>query len=323
MKNIFLFHGIDSYSVRQKIKLWQQEFIKKYGEEGVEILDKTNFNLNNFITNIEAVPFLSEKKLIIIKEFISTAKKEELEKIAKNLEKTPDFCVIVFQETGGVDKRLGIYKKIGKLGKIEEFTEKSPQEAMQWVLNKAKKHQLTISVPTANYLVNHCGNELWTLSNELEKLRLYANGQEITSTMIDTITIPSLSASIFKLTDKIAEKNSRQALQILKTLQESGEEVTKVFFMIVRHFRILIQIHDMLQKNEPRISIGKRLKQPPFVIQKSSIQSQNFDSQKLEKIYQNLLEIDHDFKTGKIRIIKEDNRAYCLAIEKLIINCCQ
>lgn len=322
-KTIYLFFGEDSYTGNEKLKLWKKEFIKKYGEDGVEVFSESKFDSNSFATNIEAVPFLSEKKLIIIKDFFAKAKKEDLEKLSKAIEKTPDFCILVFQESGSIDKRLGLYKKISKLGTVEEFKEKNPSEITSFILTKARREEIKISPLVANYISTHCGSDLWTISNEIKKLKLFAQDKEVTTTMVDQLTTPSLSASVFKLTDTITEKDSRKALQILKTLDENGEELTKIFFMIVRHFRILIQVHDMVQKNESRGTIQKRLKQHPFVIQKTSTQSKNFTSQRLEEIYGKLLEIDKNFKTGVVRIQQGDNRAYSLAIEKLIIDCCR
>ena len=93
--------------------------------------------------------------------------------------------------------------------------------------------------------------------------------------------------------------------------------------MIVRHFRILIQVHEMAGKNENQHSITQKLKQHPFVIQKTLQQSRNFTSEQLEEIYEKLLEIDVKFKTGIIKTYQQDDSEYKLAMEKLIIECCR
>ena len=78
--------------------------------------------------------------------------------------------------------------------------------------------------------------------------------------------------------------------------------------MIVRHFRILIQVHEMVNKGENSFSITKKLKQHPFVIQKTSAQSKNFNQKKLEEIYRNMLETDKNLKTGVIKYYGKDNK---------------
>ncbi len=322
-KSIFLFYGEDSFSSNEKLKLWKAEFIKKHGEDCLETIQGKTLKPQEFGTNIEALPFLSEKRLIIVRDFLATKKTDNQKQVAENLEKAADTSIIVFHENKAVDKRTSLYKKIAKIGNLNEFKSLNPNDISKWVLDRSKKEGINISFPNANYLAQNCGPDLWHVSSELEKLKLFTNGEEITKEIIDDVSIPSISASIFKLTDAIAQKNTKNSLKTFQSLEESGEDLIKVFFMIVRHFRILIQVHEMVNKGENSFSITKKLKQHPFVIQKTSEQSKNFNQKKLEEIYRNMLEIDKNLKTGVIKYYGKDNRQFILALEKLIINCCK
>ena len=164
---------------------------------------------------------------------------------------------------------------------------------------------------------------LWLVFAELDKLATYANGQEITQKMIDELVSPTLSSSIFKLTDALAIKNVKESLRIFRILIDIGEEVSMIFFMIVRHFRILIQIKEMLDKNENQNTMIKRLQLHPFVIQTAAKQAKNFTIPQIENIYKNLLNIDRKVKTGVIKGYAENSSEFQLAIEKLIIDCCK
>jgi len=320
MKSIFLLHGDDNFSSSQKLKAWRDGFVQKYNSEA-EIFEGKKLDLAQFETNIETYPFLSEKRLVIIKNFISDRSGEDGKRLSESLKRVPDFCILILHENGKADKRTSLYKKLLKESTVEEFKEKTPLEISRWAADRAKKKGLTLALTQANYFAEHCGTNLWQLENELDKLALHQG--PVTNEVIDNLTTPSLSASIFRVTDKVAEKNAKEALKTLKTLQDNGEDMIKILFMIVRHFRILIQIHDLVHNKESSSSIASKLKQAPFVIQKGIQQSRNFTHQSLKKIYGELLKIDTDFKTGKIKIIKQDNRELHLAIEKFIINCCQ
>jgi len=322
-KPVYLFFGEDRYSLNQKLKFWQDEFVKKYGENALEISYGESLDPADFATNLETIPFLSEKRLIIIKDFLDLAKAEKQKQVAAAIENTPDFCILIFHENEIPDKTNPIYKKIAKIGTLQEFKSLSPNEITKWITDKAKKENIKISFATANYLSQQCGPELWTISNELEKLTLFADNKEITREMIDNLCIASLSSSIFKLTDEVAQKNAKASLKTFAILKESGEELTRIFFMLARHFRILTQVQELVSKGERAPEITKKLKQHPFVIQKTSIQAKNFDQKKLIQIYEEMLEIDKKVKTGIIKSFKGDNREFELAIEKFIINCCK
>ncbi|MBI4231760.1 DNA polymerase III subunit delta [Candidatus Peregrinibacteria bacterium] len=322
-KSLYLFYGENTFASYKKLKFWKEEFIKKYDENSLEIIEGKNLDPAEFTTNIEAIPFLSEKRLMIVKDFLSQRKSEDQKRIAEHLDRTSEFCIILFYETEIPDKRSSLYKKIQKIGKIEEFRALSPNELSKWILDQAKERSIKINYANANYLGEHCGANLWTLENELGKLKSYALEKEISKEDIELNCTPSLSASIFKLTDSVAQKNKQNSLKIFQILDQSGEDLVKVFFMLVRHFRILIQVQELVSKGEPSASITKKLNQHPFVIQKSREQSKNFSSKKLEEIYAKLLEIDLKMKTGSIKTYAGDNKEFALAIEQLIIDCCQ
>lgn len=323
-KNVYLFYGEDTYSSLQKLNFWQSEFTKKYGgETNIEILEGKILNPVEFDTNIGAFPFLSEKKLIIIKNFLAEGKAEAQKKVAESIEKTPDFTFVIFYETEMPDKRTSLFQKINKTGTAEEFLPPSPGEVTRLIMDRAKKNSIKISPATALYLATYCSLNLWLVFTELEKLATYANNREITREMIDKIVSPTISSSIFKLTDTIATKNMKESLRVFRILIDSGEEVGMIFFMIVRHFRILIQIKEMLEKNESQGTMIRRLKQHPFVIQTMSKQAKNFTTARIENIYEKLLEIDKNVKTGITKSYAGNTSEFQLAIERLIINCCK
>lgn len=321
--NIFLFFGEDTYTSSQKLKFWQEEFTKKYGADALEIITGKNLDPAQFATNIETIPFFSEKRLIIVKDFIQEQDEEAHEKVAKNLENANELCIIVFYENETPNKTNILFKKVAKIGQIEEFPKPFPADITKWILTKSKQDSINIGPREAGYLEQYCEPNLWTISNELEKLKIYANGKPITKEMIEELCTPSLTSSIFKLTDAVAQKNVKDSLKTFAILKDSGEDLIRIFFMLARHFRILIQVKEMIEKRENQQSIIRRLKQHPFVIQKTSLQSKNFTQKRLEEIHEKLLVIDIKTKTGKIKSYRGDNKEFELEVEKLIIDCCK
>ena len=303
--------------------LWKKEFIKKYGEDSIETIYGKTLDSAEFSTNIEAIPFFSEKRMFIVNDFLDKGKTDDQKQVAENLAKLTDDCIILFHENKSPDKRTILFKRIAKIGKAEEFKGLSPLEISKWIRERAKKDDIKIDFKNSNYLSDHSGPSLWSISSELEKLKIYADGKEISKEMIDELCTQSLSSSIFKLTDAVAQKDTKQSLKTFEILNENGEDLMMIFFMLVRHFRILIQVHEMINKGENSFSITKKLRQHSFVIQKTSAQSKNFTMKDLEEIYKMLLDIDIKVKTGKIKSYAGNNKEFVLAIEKLIINCCK
>jgi len=324
-KNIYLFFGEDTYSAHKKMRFWRTEFEKKHGGDiNIETLEGKPLIANNFRSNIQSAPFLADKRLVIIKDFLSKGNKEEQKKIAGILEEDlPSSCVVLFIEYAMPDKRMALYKKINKVGYPEEFKALMGPELMKWIQKQAQKIGLVITPQIASYIGDQTGSNLWNLSNELEKLKTYGLENEITKDVIDNLIHPNLSTSIFKLTDYLAHRNAKGSIKTLDILLESGEDIMKIIFMIVRHFRILIQVKDLMDRKNSKSEIIGKIKEHPYTISTAMQQSPNFSLDTLRKIYEALLQIDIGIKTGKIRMSADDKKEILLALEKFVLNVCQ
>ncbi len=317
-------HGEDSFSIHEKIATWKKEFEKRYdGDTNITELNGEELTPSDILDAIAVLPFLSDKRLVLIKNFLSEQKADAQKKLAEKLTDVPDTTVLVFYELKKPDKRLSLFKHLNKIAKVYEFQPPQGTTLNQWIIDKTSKKGGKINIMAASYLAQHVGADLWKLSSEIDKLTAYAGEREIQAKDIDLLTRSSAETNIFKLTDQIGNKRTHEAIKTLHTLLDSGEELPYVFAMIVRQFRLLIEVKDLVRKGFQKQQIIDRLKQHPFVITNTLNQTRNFEADKLKETYTKLLEIDTKFKTGKIHYLSTDKRHYLLQIEKLIVESAQ
>ena len=323
-KNVYLFFGEDTYSSNLKLRTWKELFEKKHGGDiNIELLDGKTLARPEFESAVNSTPFLAEKRLVVVQDFLDKGDKDEQKKIADMLEEElPDFSIIVFIEDNMPDKRGALLKKINKIGHLEEFKHLIGPDLTRWIITKANEKDIMISPVIADYLGKTAGSDLWNLSNELDKLKAYSRTKPINEQAIDELIHPNLTTSIFKLTDYLAQKNRKGSISTMNMLIESGEEIIGILFMIVRHFRILLQVKDLKDRGDSKADIIDRLKLHPFVIMKMLEQSPNFSTEKLKTVYDSLLKIDTAIKTGKIKLLADDKKEVQLAMEKLIHSVC-
>jgi DNA polymerase-3 subunit delta len=321
-KNIYLFYGEDSYSVSQKYQHWRKEFEKKFSDMNVETFEGKTLSAQGFFNAADSMPFLSEKKLIIVHNFLSDGKENEQKKVAEKIEEIGDFCFIIFVENEKPDARTSLYKKLAKWGKVEEFTFLIGPKLIQWIQNETNKKGLNLGIKETQILAETVGPNLWQMKQEIEKLFLFSQSNTVDATTIEKLVTPNLSASVFKLTDYLGQKRTKESLKTFKDLVESGEDIIKIYFMMVRQFRLIIQISDCMSQKLDKNEIIRKLKEHPFVISNTMAQSRNFNATQLKTIYQNLLSIDSDLKKGKIKIAAGDNSEFQLALEKFMVKIC-
>lgn len=321
-KTVYLFCGEDSFSAYEKAQLWKAKFLEKYGDLNCLIFRGEELTAGDFQTALEAVPFLSEKKLVFISDFLHDGSADDQKAVAEMLDNVPDYAVVLFWEHYKPDARTALYKKLVKIGTLENFELKAGVSLNRWIQERFQKRGVRVGEAECRLLGELVGNNLWNVSNEIEKLLLFAAGRAVDSSMIEHVVSPNPSSSIFKLTDFLGEKKLREAMRTLETLIESGEETVGMFYMLVRHFRIMAQVQDLAARGMRAPEIAKMIKEHPFVVSKVYAQVRQFSPELLRKIYAELLAIDSGFKTGRIRITTGDESELVREMEVLVTKVC-
>ncbi|MBI4994323.1 DNA polymerase III subunit delta [Candidatus Peregrinibacteria bacterium] len=321
---IFLFHGEDTWSQKEKLKFWRAEFEKKHGGDiNISILDGKKISAQEIFQTCLSMPFLGEKRLVIVTDFLNKADEQEKAKMAELIEKIPDFCVLVFSETEEIDRRISLFKRMQKFGKVMEFSPFSGSKLLSWIEKTAERLGGKIEKEAVIYLAEFAAGDLYRLENEIAKLVGYAGDRPITKSDIDLLVNTQLSTSIFKLTDGIGQKNKKLSLNTLHQLIETGEELHMILHMIMRQFRIITSVKDLADQGLSRYAITERLHEHPFVISNTMSQARNFSLGQLKLAYELLIDMDTRLKSGGIKVLAGDNREFVLALDRLVLDLCK
>lgn len=327
-KTIFLFCGENTFLLAGEIKRWRNEFEKKYGGEmNITVLEeKESLTGNEIQTAMESAAFLADKRLVIVKNFLKNGEAEDQEKVAKFIEKIPESTIAVFFEEALPDRRTKLFRKLKEIAEIKEFSLLSEGQILAWIKKQALANNIRLSPGVEKTLLQQAGPDLWILDSELKKLSAFCKNRAVTPEDVKIMTRPNLSTSIFTLTDSISEKRTDGAIDLFHILMESGEEIRGVFAMLIRHFRILLLLADLIAHGTKKTDLFREMKKydakfHPYAISQAIKQVQNFSLEKLKKIYEKLAEIDLQMKIGEIKEETGDKREIFLAIEKFIIEC--
>jgi len=300
---IIFLYGEDNYSSHEKLHTLKKKFIEKNGDLNLSVFEGAKMtSLNEFKTAVETLPFLGNKKMIIVINLLSQNKKL-LDTMAEYLEKIPDNVFAVFYEDGSsFDRRKKLFKRLSKEKHSQEFKTLQGYLLNKWITKKVKEKNGKITSQAVNELASSVNGNLWQLENDISKMTLYKKGTDkaITATDVKKFVKSAIQSNIFKMIDYIGQKNTKEACQELAFLKESGENEIYILTMMVYQFRNLIQARDVLNQGGNSYDLRSRAKIHPFVAKKSMKQAQNFTLKELKKIYNHLLKIDLGIKTGKL-----------------------
>ncbi|MCF7830946.1 DNA polymerase III subunit delta [Candidatus Gracilibacteria bacterium] len=322
IKNLILITGEDDYRLRERVRFYKKAFKDKYNEGEVEILERKQELMD--LENTTFTPNLfGGRRLILLDEFWTAEKFEQAQK-KEFFAKLPDFTdsstIIVIEPS--LDKRTKFSKFLLENAKVESFTPLDEVSLLEWIRKFAAEHNSKISHTCSQILLKRCGENLWNLSREIQKLSSFGTG-EITEKDIMELTIPNPQAVIWDFLESLSKKSVQKSLKGFTDLIQSGVSPHEIFPMVQREIRIHAQIRDGQERNLTPPQIAQESKLHPFVVQKTFPLTKQFSQEKIKQMYDQLFEIDKRLKTGKISVSTDDVSEFELAIEKFILDVCQ
>ena len=267
------------------------EEYKKRHQSGLNFI-KLDFNEKEFSDlkqTIETVSMFDEKKLVVLEGVFQQSAyfQEELLNYLKKrkIDSDKDSIVIFWAEK--IDEKNKLFQFLRKKAKIQEFKLLQPSKLKEWVKKHIKEQGGSIENQAIEKLIDCIGNDLWRMSNELDKL--IAFDKKVKKENVEKLVKSKIDTNIFETIDALGQKNKKQALKLIHGHLKKGESEMYLLDRFVYQFRNLIKVKS-----------GGKLDMHPFVVKKTSQQAKNFSFEELKKIYQKLLEIDLGIKTGKI-----------------------
>lgn len=291
---IVFLYGKDSYGIDQKIR----EITKGYEAKNPSGLNLIKLNLaeskpEEFFDSVKSGSLIPEKKLIIVKNIFKPDSKKILDFLeSQNLNKRDDVILIVVNFNDSEKGELFEYL-IKKPNQAQNFKPLKPYEIKSWAKQFSNLLGIDLTGEAIDFLVLNCGSDLWRLDGEMRKLADFKITGVISKGQVEELAIPNVSYNVFGLTDALAGRNKKRALEALYAALESGEKPTELLGLLAWQVRNLLRF-----KSNPDKSSD--LKLHPFVLEKTRQSAKFFSVEELKTILSKIGDLDLAFKTGSL-----------------------
>ncbi len=262
------------------------------------------------------MPFLADRRLIIVENaraFLSKMAKDRAQTCLEFFGNLPETTALVMVVDDQQSKKRGErYWEHGKtyawltdwmrarndLALLIDCALPDEEDMPSWIIRKAKELGGGFRPDAARLLASYVGNNTMRAQNEIEKLITYVGERQVVEEGdVSLLTAQEQEGDIFALTDALGERNSKAAMQQFMLLMEDND-LLELTGMIHRQFRLLIQAREILDAGGKAQDIEQELGVLGFVARKLSDQARRFTLRQLLEIYDRLLKIDLDMKTG-------------------------
>jgi len=315
---IIFLYGPDTYRSREKLIEFKEKYKKDIDSFGNSLIELPGDEIEfaDFNKAINTPSLFVRKRMVIVENIFKNKNKDIIKDILfslkeENKKDDKDANIIIFwEETKKKENpKNALFKFLKNQKYTQEFKSLSNSQINYWLKKEAKKKGANLNSDAALLLSSFFGEDLWGLSNELNKLINFKKGKtpellnsaliNIDSTDINNLSHANTNSNIFAFIDALSQKNKSLALEFMENEIEAGAVDIYLIHMIIRQFRILLQVKSLQEEGASSKKIISNLKLHPFVLKKAETQAFNFSLSDLRNIFSKMVSIDRDIKLGR------------------------
>lgn len=295
MKNNYLLVYDNYYLFQEKLK----DIISstKFENASITNYDLEEEDLYNALLDLDTYSFLTEQKVIIIKNINLLEDNQDTKHLLKYLDNPNNDNLLILTTT-----KFNATKKINK-----ELKKKTNYIKLETDLNKEIKNILQgyeVEAGVITKLIEYSNNNIDIIKSECDKLKQYKfDTKKITKEDVETIVIKHIGEStqiVFDLIKDIAIKDKKRAIIKYEKLKKYNVDGIALIGLLESQLRLMIQIIMFSEKNYSNKDIATTLNIHPYRIEKTKELLRYSNKKDVCNMIKNLSNIDYKIKSGQI-----------------------
>jgi DNA polymerase III subunit delta len=285
----------------------EEYFIDKvtdYAEHHILKESETAFNLTIFygkdaewtavLNACRRYPMFAERQVVILKE---AQQMRDVEKLETYIEKPLGSTIfVVSYKEKKVDGRTRLAKLLKEKGVMLTTKKLYDNQLPEWTEELVQSKGHSISQKALMLLVDHIGNDLSRIENEIEKILInLGNRKAITEDDVEKFVGVSKDYNVFELQTALAEKNLSKAIRIIQYFEANPKAapIQLVLPSLYSFFSKIFMIYGLNTRDEKTVAVSLSIN--PFFIKDYLKATNVYSYPDVEKIM--LLLCDYNLKS--------------------------
>lgn len=229
--------------------------------------------------SVAAVPVFAPRRLVVVKSAEKLSAREG-DLLLDCLQNPVESTTLVFVSPK-LDGRLKFSQALTRAAVVVDCSPLRDAQLSSWIAQEAERVGVGLEEQAVHILREVCGASLYGLRRELEKLASYVpSDRSATAADVHLLRGVDPGASVFDMTQAIAEGDRGRVLSILARNLEAGEAPLRLLGSLAWQYRRLWKVKDLLAQGgrEGEAARGLRMdpwKVRPFLDRFSEAQLQN------------------------------------------------
>jgi DNA polymerase III delta subunit len=160
------------------------------------------------------------------------------------------------------------------------------------------EHGVDLPGPAFHEFLHRCGNDLLTIAQETDKLRVLSSKGPIDVETVERTVYPSAERTVYPFYDRLGEGKLSEALTELGGLRE---DPGRILGGILRHLTRLVMIRLLLDRRTPRSEMAPSVGVQDWLLRRLIGQAQRRSVTELTASLQLGVDLDRQIKSGLVR----------------------
>lgn len=270
---------------------------KGFKDSLITTYDLDEDSIVKVIEDANTISFLTEKKVIIVKNFTTKnlPNDKDIIELTKYLENPNDEVLLIITTTN-IDSRKKIIKVLLTKLNFINIT-KDPKDLIKDIFKDYKIEQ-----KVTNLLIEYYSDDIERLISEANKLKLvFIDTKNITYDIAKDVLIKPLNNQdnlAFDLVREIALKNKKNAIRIYNELIDYKVESYSLIGLLESQYRLLYQLKVLTKNNISSKDMADILEVHPFRVKKTLELTSFYTLKEIKEFILKLNDIDYKIKSG-------------------------
>lgn len=305
MNLIQVIYGTNTIRIEEQAAQLAEDYLGEMDEFSLVSLNYRENTVEAIIEEAQTLPFLSDRKAIIINDaFLLTGAKvksdveHNMELLMDYIQNKNDDTLLIFKVSNEqLDKRKKITKLMMKEGAVTEVREMTEDEIKDFIKELLKGEGMDIGDRALEMLLERTGINYSNVKSELEKVMLYAEDR-ITEDDVAEVVSTSMEQNIFQLTEYVLNGRKEEAVKLVRQLILQKNEPIQLLHLIISQFRLLYQVKLLSSEGFAQDYMAKQLKVHPYRVKLALREARRHRQYKLEEKIIVCRNMDYKFKSS-------------------------
>jgi DNA polymerase-3 subunit delta len=311
---LHIFYGSDSFSLREEFG----ELKASLDTDGSLAANIVTFaaaktSPQEVIAACDTVPFLGDHRLVVVEGLFGKGGRSRdpddedddepvvtggWDALVEYVDRMPDTSVLVL--IGDKEARGALLKALRPKAEIHHMKLPDKKSVGSWIQKRARSVGVKLDGQAARALEDLAGHDTWRLSNELEKLSSFANGQTVSEADVRDMVAPARELFPWDILDPIVEGRGAQALKALRRVLDLGQmHPLEVMARIQGAYRRIAVARAMLEVGATEADIASRFNiKKRFPLEKLIDRASAHTAEAIRAAYARIVQADLDVKRG-------------------------